>query len=196
MQTSFFLVWFSLFNLQHVYKLWVICNLFQPRLKILNEESFRHMTSKRVTRSRCSNAHLRFTALELQNAVVQHSFPWRIVTEPASSGANLCWALGGMICNFTPIFPYFQHWGDEPRPRLFSGELIKWRPKKKSSPEMEHFFSPISSSDLRSDAHQSQTIGGDADEDNSQIVGGIESNYWGGYIPLFPPCFSTPASKP
>ena len=28
------------------------------------------------------------------------------------------------------------------------------------------------STDLRSDAHQSQIIGGDADEDHSQIVGG------------------------
>ena len=29
----------------------------------------------------------------------------------ATSGADLCWALGGIICNFTPILPYFQHWG-------------------------------------------------------------------------------------
>ena len=59
-----------------------------------------------------------------------------------------------------------------------------------TSPEMEHFFSPNSgedqkqkqvftrngtlflSTDLRSDAHQSQIIGGDADEDHTQIVGG------------------------
>ena len=37
---------------------------------------------------------------------------------------------------------------------------------------MEHLFSPNSSTDLRSDAHQSQIIGGDADEDHAQIVGG------------------------
>ena len=30
----------------------------------------------------------------------------------------------------------------------------------------------FSSTDLRSDAHQSQIIGGDADEDHTQIVGG------------------------
>ena len=57
-----------------------------------------------------------------------------------------------------------------------------------TSPEMEHFFSPNSGEDqkkvftrngtlflstyLRSDAHQSQIIGGDADEDHTQIVGG------------------------
>ena len=40
------------------------------------------------------------------------------------SGADLCWALGGIICNFTPILPYFQHWGDEPRPRFCSGVEI------------------------------------------------------------------------
>ena len=32
---------------------------------------------------------------------------------------------GGIICNFTLILPYFQHWGDEPRPPFFSGEQIK-----------------------------------------------------------------------
>ena len=49
--------------------------------------------------------------------------------------------------------------------------------KKRSSPEMEHIFSSNSSTDLRSDAHQSQTIGGDADDDHTQILGGIQSNY-------------------
>ena len=34
-------------------------------------------------------------------------------------------------------------------------------------------FSSNSSGDLRSDAHQSQIIGGDADEDHTQIIGGI-----------------------
>ena len=57
-------------------------------------------------------------------------------------GADLCWALGGIICNFTLILPYFQHWGDKPRTRFFSGEQIKRRPKekKRSSPKMEDFF--------------------------------------------------------
>ena len=32
---------------------------------------------------------------------------------------------GGIICNFTPILPYFQDWGGEPRPQFFSGEQIK-----------------------------------------------------------------------
>ena len=69
--------------------------------------------------------------------------------------------------------------------------------KKRSSSNMEHFFSPNSSGLLRSDAHQSQTIGGDEDVDhtqtiggNSQIIGGGDiSHYvvwriywWGGYL--------------
>ena len=37
--------------------------------------------------------------------------------------------------------------------------------KKRSSPKIEHFFFPISSEHLRSDAHQSQIIGGDTDVD-------------------------------
>ena len=65
---------------------------------------------------------------------------------------------------------------------------------------MEHFFSRIqvktknkkkvftrngtlfSSTDLRSDAHQSQIIGGNADEDHTQIVGGYIVKLLGGYI--------------
>ena len=39
--------------------------------------------------------------------------------------------------------------------------------KKRSPPKMEHFFPTISSADLRSDARQSQIIGGDADEDHT-----------------------------
>ena len=37
---------------------------------------------------------------------------------------------------------------------------------------MEQFFSPNSSGLLRSDAHQRQIIGGDADVDHSQTIGG------------------------
>ena len=37
---------------------------------------------------------------------------------------------------------------------------------------MEHFFAPILDGDLRSDAHQSQIIGGNADVDHTQIIGG------------------------
>ena len=61
--------------------------------------------------------------------------------------------------------------------------------KKRSLLEMEHFFSPNLSTNLRSDAHQSQIIGGDADKDHTQIVGGYTVKLLGGYIP---PGFGTP----
>ena len=54
---------------------------------------------------------------------------------------------------------------------------------------MKHFFPPNSRTDLRSDAHHSQIIGGDA---GGESVGGIQSKYWGG---ISPPGFGTPASK-
>ena len=47
---------------------------------------------------------------------------------------------------------------------------------------MEHFV-PNSSRDLRSDAHRSQIIGGDADKDHAQIIGGDTVELLGGYIP-------------
>ena len=94
-----------------------------------------------------------------------------------------------------------EHWGDNlqfyPNFSLFSTlrgmnldqdffEVSKLSEdqKKRSSPEMEHFFSPKSSTDLRSDAPQSQIFGGDAVEDHTQIVGGDKIKLLGGiYIP-------------
>ena len=85
-------------------------------------------------------------------------------------------------------------------------KLSEHQKKRRSSPEMEHFFSPNSgedqkkkvftrngtlflSTDLRSDAHQSQIIGGDADEDHTHIVGGYTVKLLRGYIPPSPPLF-------
>ena len=48
---------------------------------------------------------------------------------------------------------------------------------------MERFFSPSSGKDLRLDAHQSQIIGGDADEDHTQIIGGDTVKLSGGIYP-------------
>ena len=50
-------------------------------------------------------------------------------------------------------------------------------------------FFPNSNTDLRSDAHQSQIIGGDADEDHTQIVGGYTVKLLGG---MYPPRVSAP----
>ena len=49
-------------------------------------------------------------------------------------------------------------------------------------------FSPNSGGDLRSDAHQSQIIGGDADVDHTQIIGGDIS-------PHPPPGFGNPPDQ-
>ena len=56
---------------------------------------------------------------------------------------------------------------------------------------MKHFFSLNSSGDPRSDARKSQIIGGDADVDHTQIIGGIQSNYWGDIF-RHPPRVSAP----
>ena len=45
---------------------------------------------------------------------------------------------------------------------------------------MERFFPPNSSGDLRSDAHQSQIIGGDAGVDHTQTIGGDTVKFFGG----------------
>ena len=44
-------------------------------------------------------------------------------------------------------------------------------------------FSPNSSGHLRSDAHQSQIIEGDADVDHTQTIGGYTAKLLGGHIP-------------
>ena len=68
--------------------------------------------------------------------------------------------------------------------------------KKRSSPANGTLLSPNSSTDLRSDAHQSQIIGGDADEDHTRIVGGYTVKLLGGsYILPHPPRVSAPLSS-
>ena len=61
--------------------------------------------------------------------------------------------------------------------------------KKRFSPKMEHLFSPNSDGHLRSDAHQSQIIGGNADVDHTQTI-------WGDTVKLlgeiYPPRVSAP----
>ena len=84
-----------------------------------------------------------------------------LTSRPTVRDADLCWALGGIICNFIPILPYFQHWGGRTSTAIFLGPQIKWRPKKKLFHQRwKTFFFPISNEDQRSDADQSQIIGG------------------------------------
>ena len=59
---------------------------------------------------------------------------------------------------------------------------------------MEHFFSPNSSGDLRSDAHLSQTFGGNAQMKTIlKLLGGDTVKLLGGIYPPIPPGFGTPA---
>ena len=55
------------------------------------------------------------------------------------------------------------------------------RPKKKGlHQKWNNFFSPISSGHLRSDAPQSEIIGGDADVNHTQTIGGDTAKLLGG----------------
>ena len=142
------------------------------------------------------------------------------------SGADLCWASGGIICNFTPILPYFQHWGGWTSTTILfrCGKLVETKRKMQT----EHFFSPNKSEDqkkkvffknrtlflpdfrwrpkkvfgknrtlfslnLRSAVQCTpiQIIGGDAEVDHSQTIGGDTAKLLGGYISPIPPGFGT-----
>ena len=56
---------------------------------------------------------------------------------------------------------------------------------------MEHFFAPILSGHLRSDARQSQIMRGDADVDHTQTIVGDTVKLLGGISPI-PPKFGHP----
>ena len=65
-------------------------------------------------------------------------------------------------------------------------KLSEEQNKKKVFIKNGTLFSPKSTGDLRSDAHQSEIIEREADEDRIQIFGGIQSNYWGDISPQLP----------
>ena len=98
-------------------------------------------------------------------------------------------SIGGITCNFIPISPHFQHWGDEARPLLFSRKQIKRRPKKGLQGKFEEFLSPKLREDQKKtfspkieeflfpkaskDQKKSPKIIQRSDADHSQIIGGI-----------------------
>ena len=57
-------------------------------------------------------------------------------------------------------------------------------------------FSPNSGGDLHSDAHQSQIIGGDADVDHTQIIGGNTVKLLGGIYSPHPLRVLAPLPQP
>ena len=69
--------------------------------------------------------------------------------------------------------------------------------KKKGLHQKRNTFSPNSSGHRRSDAHQSQIIGEDADVHHTvlKLPGGIQPNYWGDISPPPPPGFDTPVGN-
>ena len=108
-------------------------------------------------------------------------------------------SIGRIISNFTPILPYFQHWGMNLDHDFFQVRKLS-EDQKKVFTKDGRLFSPNSSEDQktapnilqRSDTDQSQIIGGDADVSHSQITGGRQLNYWGDISPPFSPGFGTP----
>ena len=116
-----------------------------------------------------------------------------------TSGADLCKALGGIICNFTPILLYFKHWGVEARALFFYISKLSEDQKQRSSPKIEEFLT-LKSSDgqkspktiHRSDADHSQIIG---EWMQMQIIVKLlgECNQYIGKI--YPPGFCHPWSK-
>ena len=73
---------------------------------------------------------------------------------------------------------------------LFFPEL-RCRPKKKKK-VFSGDGTPFLSTDVRSDAHQSQIIGGDTDEDHTQIFEGYTVKLLGGIYLPHPPLVSAP----
>ena len=135
--------------------------------------------------------------------------------------ADLCWALGGIICNFTPILPYFEHWGHEARPQFFSRESnmtnVKHpfepnqvKTKKRSQSKLGKFLSPKLSEDQKKvfietwrvfvpdikwrpkkKTTKRPKLIQRLNAYHSQIIGGDAVKLLGGYIP---PGFGTTAS--
>ena len=86
------------------------------------------------------------------------------------SGANLYEALGGIMCNFTQILPYFQHWEMKLDHDCFHVSKLSEDQKKddhrklKSICPRNHMKSKKGPNIIqRSDADHSPIIGGDAD---------------------------------
>ena len=125
----------------------------------------------------------------------------------ANGGANLCWALGGIICNFSPIFNiggmnldhhFFQvsKLSEDQKMEHFFPKF-KWRPiKKKVFTKNETLYYPPIQMEICARMHirvkllekmQMKTI--------LKLLGELQSNYWGGIYPPIPPGFRHPCVR-
>ena len=95
---------------------------------------------------------------------------------------------GGDNLQFYPNFDLFSTLGgmNLDHDFVWVSKLSKEQNKKKVFIKNGTLFSPKSTGDLRSDAHQNEIIEGDADEDHTQIIRGDTVKLLGGYIPQLP----------
>ena len=112
-----------------------------------------------------------------------------------SRGADLRWALGGNNLQFYPSFALFSILGGWTSTTIF----FRWANKVKRPKKMvlhlkkEKLFSPNSSGDLRSNAHQSQIIGGMRMQTILKLLGGYSQIIGRIYLPIPPsPGFRQP----
>ena len=77
---------------------------------------------------------------------------------------------------------------------------IQVKTKKRSSLKIEHFFYPNSGEDQKKKKRSLSKIQRFFPQfllrctvHPFKLLGGIQPNYWGEYIPPSPPCFGTPA---
>ena len=94
---------------------------------------------------------------------------------------------GGITCNFTPILPYFQLRGMNLDHDFFQVSKLSEDQKIRSSPKERKLCSPNCSGDLRSNAHQSQIIGGMQVQTILNLSGEIQSNWGDRPISTHPP---------
>ena len=75
----------------------------------------------------------------------------------------------------TPIFPYFQHWGDEVLPLFFHVSKSSQDQKKGLHQKLKSFC-PRDQVKTKKNPKIIQRL----DANHSQILGGMQSNYWRG----------------
>ena len=129
------------------------------------------------------------------------------------SGADFCWAFGGIICNFIPILPSFQHGGMKLEHYFFCVSKLSEGQRKRSSPKIEEFLFPKLSEDKKKKKrrkglhrHLKRFLSTKSSEDQKKVqksssaqmqtivklLGGMKSNYWRRYIPPISPGCGTP----